>query len=180
MEVPEHLKDTISAGEEVLSIFSGNYSKKAKNRLSIGGALMILTTEKLLVEGKKDIEKIFLTNILNVDQSKNKIMLNNFSRDGTEEVKIQVEIKKEKDEKKKEFEERCNKIKTNFERFLDDAASSLPDTEKKETPELTPPRPYPTIIIPKPMSAQKVFCFSCGEKMPPAGKFCAKCGQKVK
>jgi len=178
--VPEHLKDTISAGEEVLAIFSGNYSKKAKKGMSIGGALMILTTEKLLVEGKKDIEKIFLTNILNVDRSKNKIKLNNFSRDGTEEIKIQIEIKKEKNEKKQGFEERCNKIKSYFERFLDAAASSLPDSEKKVTPELEPPIPYPTIITPKPTSAQKVFCFSCGEKLPPGGKFCAKCGEKVK
>ncbi|MHA1786495.1 MAG: hypothetical protein ACTSVY_14130 [Candidatus Helarchaeota archaeon] len=180
MEVPEHLKDTISVGEDVLIIFNGDYSRKGKKGVSISNGLMIITSEKLIVEGKKDIEKVFLTNVLNVDQSKNKIKMNNFSRDGTEEEKIEITVKKQKKEEKKDFLERCKKIKHHLERYLDDAAESLPEGEKKKEVMIKPDKPEPQIITPKPTANQKVFCFNCGERLPEHGKFCPSCGQKVR
>ena len=181
MEIPEHLKNTISVGEDVLSVFTGDYSRKGKKGVSISNGLLIITTEKLIVEGKKDIEKIFLTNILNVDQSKNKIKMNNFSRDGTEEEKIEIVIKKEKKEEKNAFSERCSKIKSQLERYLEEAASTLSkDDEPRGLIAGLAAKMEQKVIIPKPTEKEKIFCFNCGEKIPPGGSFCAKCGTKVK
>ena len=181
MEIPEHLKNTISVGEDILSVFTGDYSRKGKKSVSIGNGLLIITTEKLIVEGKKDIEKIFLTNILNVDQSKNKIKMNNFSRDGSEEEKIEITIKKEKKEDKETFSDRCTRIKSHLERYLDDAASTLSEPKKPEglIAQLAA-KMEQKVIIPKPTEKEKVFCFNCGEKLPVGGSFCASCGTKVK
>ena len=181
MEIPEHLKNTISVGEDVLSVFTGDYSRKGKKSVSISNGLLIITTEKLIVEGKKDIEKIFLTNILNIDQSKNKIKMNNFSRDGTEEEKIEIIIKKEKKEEKDAFSERCSEIKSHLERYLDDAASELSKDHKPAgiIAELAAKMDQ-KVIVPKPMEGEKVFCYNCGEKLPTGGSFCAKCGTKIK
>ncbi|NHI92937.1 MAG: zinc ribbon domain-containing protein [Candidatus Lokiarchaeota archaeon] len=180
MEIPGHLKNTISVGEDVLSIFTGDYSRKGKKGISINNGLLIITTEKLIIEGKKDIEKIFLSNILNVDLSKNKIKMNNFLRDGSEEEKIEIIIKRNKDEAKNDFSERCVKIQSHLERYLDEAASTVAEDDQNSLVAKLSAKIEQKVIIPKPIASEKVFCWNCGEMLPPGGSFCAKCGTKIK
>ncbi|MFX1452730.1 MAG: zinc ribbon domain-containing protein [Promethearchaeota archaeon] len=191
--IPPHIRQNISTGEEIISTFRGDYRRKSKSDSKNWSAcLMILTTEKLLIdsEKKKAIEKLFLSNVLSLERSKvNKIKIFYSSREGSEEEKIILEIEKNKGEKKEDFNRRLDEISQNIEVFYDNAEESsevedngvsiIPDLIIKPTISMGIPSQAKEIKERKPLITGRRFCPNCGEKLPSGGKFCAACGTEV-
>ena len=115
--IPPHVRQNISTGEEIISTFRGSYRRKSKSSpKNWSNCLMILTTEKLLIdsEKKKAIEKLLLSNVLSVERSKgHKIRIFYSPRESSGEDKITLEIEKHKGEKKEDFSNRLEEISQN-------------------------------------------------------------------
>jgi len=194
--IPPHLREMINIGEDVISIFHGNYKRKSKkNPKNLSSCIMILTNERILINPKSkphEIEKLFLSNVFSVDYSKgkNKIKIAYTPRGSDKEDTITIEIEKIKGEAKGELNERIEKIASGIEGFFESPeTSSESDSESntKEIPDLIikPKNPIGIPVtqkeIKKTKSTEHVkkFCFNCGKPLPPGGKFCANCGTKM-
>ena len=191
--IPPHIRQNISTGEEIISTFRGDYKRKSKSdSKNWNSCLMILTTEKLLIdsEKKKAIEKLFLSNVLSLERLKvNKLKIFYSPRAGSEEDKIILEIEKNKGEKKEDFNKRLDEISQNIEVFYDTAEEAseaedngvtiIPDLIIKPTSSMGIPALAKEIKERKPVIRGRQFCPNCGEKLPSGGKFCAACGTEV-
>ncbi len=191
--IPPHVRQNISTGEEIISTFRGNYKRKSKSSpKNWNNCLMILTTEKLLIdsEKKKAIEKLSLSNVLSVERSKvNKLRIFYTPRETSEEEKITLEIEKNKGEKKEDFTNRLDEITQNIEVFYDSAeedsesedkgTSIIPDLIIKPTSPMGIPSEAKEVKNKKAIITGRRFCPNCGEKLPQGGKFCAACGTQV-
>lgn len=197
--IPPHIKQTISVGEEIITTFQGDYIRKSKSSpKTLNDCLMVLTTEKLLIdsEKKKTIEKLSLSNIISVERAgPNKIKLFYSPReelDSKEDI-IKLEIVKNKDEKKEDFNKRIDEIYQNIEVFFESADEGSKSEKSAEIPIpnqiIKPSSPLGIPFTPKEtkkeekkekkITKNKIFCPECGEKLPAGGKFCAACGKKI-
>ncbi|MFX0138333.1 MAG: zinc ribbon domain-containing protein, partial [Candidatus Hodarchaeota archaeon] len=191
--IPPHVRQNISTGEEIISTFRGSYSRKSKSSpKNWSNCLMILTTEKLLIdsEKKKAIEKLLLSNVLSVERTKvNKIKIFYSPRESSSEDIIKLEIEKNKGEKKEEFTNRMEEISQNIEVFYDSAEepsdsedkgiSIIPDLIIKPTSPIGVPPQAKEVKEAKTIVRGRQFCHNCGAKLPSGGKFCAACGTEV-
>ena len=166
-DIPEHITQNISTGEEVLATSMSNikFGSKAYSKV-----LCILTTEKLMADTKKILIKLFLTNILTIENKKGKIKIYTSSRSGKEEVVLFEPLKQPK-EKKGEYLERiteiCNILEGSFSNIP--GRSSEPEVMLESNSNRSSNGKEPP----------KIFCPNCGSKLPDGGTFCAECGTRV-
>ncbi|MHA1381382.1 MAG: hypothetical protein ACTSRG_23695 [Candidatus Helarchaeota archaeon] len=193
--IPPHLKEMINIGEEIISIFRGNYKRKSKRTpKNMSNCIMVLTNERILVNSVSnplELEKLFLSNVFSVDHSKgkNKIKISYTPRGSDKEDVISLEVQKSKGEKKEDFTDRLEKIINGIEGFFESPESQNESDTKNgavEIPDMIikPMNPMGLPIAKKdeketrPVTQEKRFCHNCGEKLQPGGQFCAKCGTK--
>ncbi|MHA1144318.1 MAG: zinc-ribbon domain-containing protein [Candidatus Helarchaeota archaeon] len=167
-DIPDHVKQNISTGEEIISTFMGNvkFGKKSYSKV-----LCILTTEKFMADTKKALEKLFLTNIISTERKKAKITLHGMLRSG-DELKVIIEVLKNPGEKKDAFNSRLEEFEKNFDVFSQSATEEPKEVALNNDNKPTPQSGTESTPV-------RRFCPNCGSKLPEGGKFCANCGTKV-
>lgn len=118
IDVPSHIRQIISAGEEIITTFFGKVKFGPK---SFSKVLCVLTTDKLLADAKKDLKKLALHDVISLDQKKDKLIIHGTLRSG-DELKVTVEPLKNSGEKKDAFQQRTEEIFQNFAVFVDTAS----------------------------------------------------------
>ncbi|MHC1591908.1 MAG: zinc ribbon domain-containing protein [Candidatus Helarchaeales archaeon] len=167
-DLPDHVKTNISQGEGIISTFRANvkFGKKSYSKVQC-----ILTTEKLMIDAKKALEKLFLSDIYFTERKKNKLVIHSSLRSG-EELKVIIEVLKESGEKKDDFKNRADKILKRME------ISSEEDEEKQDVM-IVPENQAHATKPPSSGTPPKRFCPECGARLPEGGKFCPECGAKI-